>query len=299
METDRGNAQSGRDRSGRRSSGDFFATSDHAAGRSGVGGTGGPAQEPYSSAALVARVAALLIVFGAGFWLFATRDARRFDAGIFLRPVAERMKLGETYDPQVLTAMEADLSDILTDRVCDHQALQDFTVLRAALAETAFQDDDADVADRRLSAAEIAARATLACSPGSATAWTILAWIEHIRHGDTPLLRTYLHRSQHFGPYEGWVLIRRMEMLLSLYPALNSEEQKGLRQAVEWIVNGGMSEFIGEQYVNANPEQRRALRDILADAPERQQKRAAEFIRDNGEDIDLPFVEPLGSRPWK
>lgn len=245
------------------------------------------------------RTASFIIVFGAGCWLFATTDARRVDSAVFLRPVAERMKLGEVYDPQILTSMDDGMSFILKDPVCDHQALQDLAVVRTALAETAFQEDNADVADKRLSAAEEAARATLACSPGSATAWIILAWIEHIRHEDSPLLRAYLERSYRFGPYEGWVLVRRMEMLLSLFPALNEDERASLRQAVEWIANGFMSEFIGEQYVAAKPEQRRALREILAGTPERQQKRAAEIIREMGEDIELPFVEPLGSRPWK
>lgn len=221
------------------------------------------------------------------------------DAGLFLHPVAERMMLGEAYDTQILAAMEAELSVLLTDPICDYQALQDLTIVRAALAETAFQEDDPAVADKRLAATEQAARATLGCSPGSTVAWTVLAWIEHLRHEDTPLLRTYLDRSYQFGPFEGWPLIRRMEILLALYPALNEQEQARLRQAVNWIVASGITEFIGDQYTLAKPEQRRVLRDILADAPEREQKRAAEYIRNNGDDIDLPFVEPLGSRPWK
>lgn len=191
------------------------------------------------------------------------------------------------------------MSIILTDSRCDHQALQDITLVRAALAETAFQTDDPDLADRQLTGAEKAARATLACSPGSTTAWTVLAWIEHLRHEDTPLLHTYLDRSYTTGPFEGWAMIRRMEILLALYPALSEKEQARLRQAVEWISSTGLGEFFADQYVTAKPTQRKALRDILADAPEREQKRAAEYIRRMGEDIDLPLVEPLGARPWK
>ena len=94
-------------------------------------------------------------------------------------------------------------------------------------------------------------------------------------------------------------MIRRMEILLALYPALSEKEQARLRQAVEWISSTGLGEFFADQYVTAKPTQRKALRDILADAPEREQKRAAEYIRRMGEDIDLPLVEPLGARPWK
>lgn len=248
---------------------------------------------------MAARLASLVIVVAAVVWLNAAFGIRRLDSGIFLHPVAQRMMAGEPYDPAVISAMEADMAVLLTDPVCDYQALQDYAVVRAALAEVAFQGDDPDVADQRLKRAEEAARASLACSPTSATAWTILAWIEHLRNEDTPLLRTYLDKAYRSGPYEGWALIRRMEILLALAPALSDEEKARLRQAVDWIIAAQMSEFVGAQYLAAKPESRKVLRDILAEAPERAQKRAAEFIRNNGDDIDLPLVDPMGSRPWK
>lgn len=249
--------------------------------------------------AFAARFASVIVVAVAGLWLVISAGSRRLDSGLFLHPVVERLMLGQFYDPQILSAMDADLSVLLTDPVCDYQALQDITVVRAALVEAAFQVDDPEVADRRLTRTEQAARAALACSPGSATAWTILAWVEHLRREDTPLLRTYLDLSYRYGPFEGWALVRRMEMLLALYPALDAQELARLRQAVDWIISGQMSEFLGEQYVTAKPAQRKALRDILAEAPEREQKKVAEFVRNSGEEIDLPLVEPLGSRPWK
>lgn len=245
------------------------------------------------------RLAGLVLIVATVLWLTASFGVKRFDSGLFLRPVAARMMAGQPYDPDIISAMEADMSVVLTDPVCDYQALQDLAVVRAAFAEVAFQGDDAALADRRLTAATEAARASLACSPGSARAWTILAWIEYIRNEDSPLLRAYLRKSHDTGPFEGWALVRRMEILLALYPALDAAELANLQQAVNWMVNLQMSEFIGEHYVSAKPEQRRLLRDLLAMAPERTQKRVAEIIRGNGDDIDLPNVEPLGSRPWK
>ncbi|MFG1274014.1 hypothetical protein [Xanthobacter flavus] len=209
------------------------------------------------------------------------------------------MMAGEPYDPATISAVDAALSAILSDPVCDHQALQDLAVVRAALAEAAFQGEDADLADKRLTKAQEAAKASISCSPTSTRAWTILAWVEHIRNEDTPLLRTYLRKSHSSGPLEGWSLVRRMEILLELYPKLDDEETANLKQAVNWLVTMGMSEFVGEHYISAKPEQRLFIRDILAAAPERMQKRAADIIRNGGEDIDLPMVEALGSRPWK
>lgn len=245
------------------------------------------------------RLLGLVLVGATVVWLFSATGIKRFDSGLFLRPVAARMMAGQPYDPDIISAMEADMSVVLTDPVCDYQALQDLAVVRAAFAEVAFQGEDADLADRRLTAATEAARASLACSPGSARAWTILAWVEYIRNEDSPLLRTYLRKSHDSGPFEGWALVRRMEILLALYPALDAAELANLKQAINWMITLQMSEFIGEHYVSAKPEQRRLLRDMLAAAPERTQKKAAEVIRSGGDDIDLPLIEPLGSRPWK
>lgn len=249
--------------------------------------------------ALSGRVASALIVVSAAVWLGLTLGARRTDSLIFLRPVADRMMAGEVYDPSILAAMDEDLSGIVTDSLCDFQALQDLTVVRGALAETAFQANDPQVAYERLARVEEAARATLSCSPGSAVAWTVLAWVEHIRNEDTPRLRSYLGQSRKFGPLEGWPMVRRMELLLALYPGLDVEELADLRRSVMWISGSGLSEFIGEHYISGGENQRRALTEILSQTPEREQKMVAQFIRNNGDDISLPFVEPLGSRPWK
>lgn len=249
---------------------------------------------------IAARLAGLVVAVCAMTWLSASVGVRRLDSGLFLRPVATRMMSGEPYDPAAVAKIDADMSVVLSDRVCDYQALQDLAIVRSALAEIAFQADDADLADKRLTAAEQAGRASVSCSPGSPRAWTILAWIEYIRHEDTPLLRTYLRKSFRSGPYEGWSLVRRMEILLSLYPKLDKSELADLKQSVNWLAVQDMAEYIGEQYIaNAKPEARAALRDILAETSERAQKRAAKVIRDGGEDINLPAVEPLGSRPWK
>ncbi|UDQ88149.1 hypothetical protein LJE71_17955 [Xanthobacter autotrophicus] len=248
---------------------------------------------------LTARLVGLVIAIGAVIWLWNSVGILRLDSGLFLRPVASRMMAGEPFDPDIVVAMDADMSVVLSDRVCDYRALQDLAIVRSALAEIAFQGDDADLADKRLAAAEQAAKASIVCSPGSPRAWTVLAWIEHIRHEDTPLLRAFLRKSFRSGPYEGWAMVRRLEILLALYPKLDESEMADLKQSVNWLAIKGMAEYIGEQYVSAKLESRVALRNILADTPERAQKRAAEVIRNGGEDIDLPAVEPLGSRPWK
>ena len=241
----------------------------------------------------------LALVVASVIWLTASFGIKRFDSGLFLRPVAARMMAGQPYDPEIISAMETAMSVVLSDPVCDYQALQDLAVVRAAFAEVAFQGDDADLAARRLAAATEAARASLASNPVSSRAWTILAWVEHIRNEDTPLLRTYLRKSYETGPFEGWALVRRMEILLALYPALDAAELANLQQAINRMIDLQMSDYIGEHYVSAKPEQRRLLRDLLATAPERMQKRVADVVRGEGDDIDLPLIAPLGSRPWK
>lgn len=276
------------------------AAGDRVESDAGGGGREGPRPSTAgTSVKIAARLAGIVMVAGAAIWLSVSTGVKRIDSGLFLRPVALHMLAGEPFDPAVIEAMDAEMSVVLSDPVCDYQALQDLAVVRAALAETAFQGDDADLADKRLTATEQAAKASLACSPGSPRAWTILAWIEHIRHEDSPLLRTYLRKSFQTGAFEGWPLVRRMEILLSLYPNVDSAELADLKQSVNWLAVQQWGEFVGELYIAAKPEARAVIRDVLAEAPERAQKRAAYVIRNGGEDISLPAVEPLGSRPWK
>lgn len=247
-----------------------------------------------------ARIASLVMVALSAAWLLDGRlDIRYLDAGLFLHPVASRLMAGEGYDADVLLEIEQNYAYVLSDPVCRHQAQQDLALVRVALVELSFQGDDPDLAERRIASAEEAARQSIACSPSSPVPWTILAWLEHIRYADSPRLRTYLDRSFRNGPYNGWDLLRRMEIQLRLYPAVDATEKAQLRQALDWLIFKQLSESVGELYVGATPEQRAFLREVLSAAPEREQKRAAEFIRRAGEDIDLPLVEPLGSRPWQ
>lgn len=270
-----------------------------------TGGVDSGAHPPTSQrkgrgTAIVARAVGASVAAAAILWLANARlDARRLDAGLFLGPVANRLLNGESYGPELLLALNEELSPLLRDPACDYQARQDIAVVRVGLVEAAFQEDDADLADRRLTAAEEAARLSLACSPGSTISWTILAWVEHVRNEDTPLLRSYLDMSYRTGPYNGWGLVRRMELDLRLYPALNDNEKARLREALDWIILKQLTYVLGEQFLAGTPKQRDFLREVLSAAPEREQNRAAEFIRNNGQDIDLPLAEPLGSRPWK
>lgn len=243
----------------------------------------------------LSAVIALLSVL----WLVRAVPVSNVDAGFDLRLVAASLLDGEAFPQDILERVEADGRPLMNSDLCPAQGLLDLAVVRIALVEAAFEANDAEVADRRLTEAAEASRKSLTCSPASSVPWTILAWIEFIRDDDTPKLHALLEMSYRTGPYNGWALLRRSDLLLHIYPALSDREQAQLRSQLNWLIASTMVQAVAARYVAAAPPQRAFLRGILADAGERDQKLAAEFIRKNGEDIDLPAVEPLGARPWR
>jgi len=272
-------------------------------GRAGVGsepGQAGPNGRPEGRRfVLGARIAAFAIVIGAAWWLTQVLPEVDIQASYDLSAVAEHMQGGETYPPELLAEIDTVAGPLVEAKKCDYRGLQDLAIIRVARVETAIQANDPEAADQRLTAAADAARRSLTCNPNATVSWTILAWIEFIRNDDTPRLRALLDMSFRTGPFEGWALLRRVELMLHIFPTLDQPGVIQLSSQLNWLLSLGAAEVLAEQYLATGPAQQAYLRDIMATASERDQKRVAELVRQRGSDIVLPLVEPQGSRPWK
>lgn len=263
--------------------------------------SGGPTSAPVAggwtavAGRCLAFAMAAAVVVWTGVIFSAEGTAERFDLAL----VAEHLMNGEPYSPDVLEGVDQRADPWVVAAHCDSRGFQNLAVVRIARVEQAVQADDPDAADRLLTAAETAARRSLACNPGASVSWIVLAWIEFLRNEDTPQLRRYLEMSDLTGPFEGWPMVRRTELLLRLLPGLDAPEKARLREQLKWLVGMGGLELVVEIYLKSGPEQQALLRDIFAATSSRDQKRVAEIVRNAGGDIVLPEVEPMGSRPWR
>ncbi|QRG05909.1 hypothetical protein EZH22_23265 [Xanthobacter dioxanivorans] len=249
---------------------------------------------------LMGRLIALAIIASTVLWLVVVVPQSDVEASFDLSTVAEHMLAGEGYPPELLAEIDASVAPVVEANICDFRGLRNLAIVRVARVETAIRtSDDPEAAERRLNEAADAATRSLVCNPASTVSWTILAWTEYIRNDDTPRLRALLDMSFRTGPYEAWALLRRVELLLHLFPSLDASAVAQLRSQLDWLLAQGGAEVLAEHYVNSGPAQQTFLRELLTTAAERDQKRVAEIIRSRGGDIVLPFVEPLGSRPWK
>lgn len=246
----------------------------------------------------LARILSLVIVAGALVWLSAVVPKSTVLALYELRVLAQGVMDGERYEPQMMSDIDAAATPLLLDQPCNATGLQDLSVIKAALAIMAIDANDPDGADQRLTEAEASARRSAACNPYSGVSWTVLAWVEYIRNENTPRLASLLEMAYRTAPFEYWSLQLRINLLLYLYPKIDDEETRHLRRLLNWLLLNGYPEALGGYYVTSAAPQRGFIRDILAEAEERDQKIAAEVIRRRGEDIDLPLVPPQGSRPW-
>lgn len=246
------------------------------------------------------RLVNIAVAIAALVWIFGTFNANRISAALFIRPVATHLLAGEGFPTDLLRRVEAGATDDSVQYGCDYIAWQDLAVIRISLVDAAFEADDAESAGNYLSGAQDAAERVLQCSPGSTLAWTLLAWIELIRHDDTPRLHSLLDMSYRTGPFESWSLVRRLEILLRLNTVLTEAEKAQLLSQVQWLLQFNLEAVVGEMYVNGGEAQRTMLREIFAKADQKGQRRIAQYIRGKGETpIDLPLVEPEGGRPWR
>lgn len=248
---------------------------------------------------LLGRLLGLAFVASTALWLFAAAPDADVLVTSDLGAIAEHMRDGETYPPELLAEIDAVAGPVVAARACDARGLQNLATIRVARVETAIKSDDPDGADRLLNETVDAAKRSLACNPGSAVSWTILAWAEFIRNDSTPQLRAYLDMSYKVGPYVAWALLRRTELFLHIFPTLDAVALTQLRAQFDWLLARDGAEILAEQYMGTGEAQQAFMRDLLSDTTERNQKRVAEFIRRRGGDIVLPLVEPMGARPWK
>lgn len=232
-------------------------------------------------------------------WLYVVFNPALVAAGFSLTKVGRHLLAGESFATDLLSVVEKKASADASQFGCDASAWENLAIVRVSLVDAAFESNDAGSADRHLSGAKEAIERVLACSPGSTLAWTLLAWIEQVRNDDTPHLRELVQMSFRTGPFEGWPLVRRLEIMLRFTAPLSETEKKQIADQSRWLLQFSLWNVLADFYMVGSDAQKDMLYPIFAEADRRTQKLIAQYIRQGGASIDLPLVEPEGNRPWR
>lgn len=160
--------------------------------------------------------------------------------------------------------------------------------------------DPAIVAERlqRMQDLGYATAMTLYCSPYQSLGWTILALGEYFANGHTPRLDTLIDLSYRTGPYEGWPLARRLDLLALIAPDLSPEQSAMLKAQIDAVVDSDLHPMLAALYVQQDEAHRGPLRKVFAELSARDQDLVTKVVRRLGADIELPLATPRGQRPW-
>jgi hypothetical protein len=172
-------------------------------------------------------------------------------------------------------------------------------VLRGRLVQVALENSEPRQFDAYAAAADSLIRKSLGCAPSDAFLWFALFWVENMRFGFRDESVKYLEQSYQFGPYEGWIALKRNIYALALYRSLPERLQKQAVLEFAAMVNSG---FIGDAAANLQGPGwpiRDVLLASLSGAQEKYRKQFAVRLRRRGLELAVPGVEMPELRPGR
>lgn len=167
----------------------------------------------------------------------------------------------------------------------------------SAAEEKDHQAQDAALKERLNDLAYVSV-VTLYCSPYQSLGWTILALGEFLANGHTPRLDGLIDFSYRTGPFDGWPLARRLDLLVSIAPNLSPAQAAMLKEQITTVVNSDLHVLLALVYLQQDDAHRALLRTLFSDLSARDQDLVAKAVRRAGSDVDLPLATPRGARPW-
>lgn len=255
---------------------------------------------PFSRASgLLARVVAVGIVVAFGAWVARVApvafDGHSFPVGI----VAYNLLQGQSFPQSALDEIDADVKGIAARDLCIAADMKNATVVRAAAVDEQFAIGSPRGAEAALMASEESAKRALACDPNSSWAWMVLSWTEFLRNDLTPRMIEYARMSYRTGPYEGWTLLRRSQILIQIISRTTDPDLRDiLRHDVQKLIADEIFLIVANMYLSADAAGQALLVEIFSEADANAQKAIASYIYRAGGDIQLPLGPARGTRPW-
>jgi hypothetical protein len=246
-----------------------------------------------------ARAITLAMVVGFVAWGTRVTSTTLDGDRLTINLVAQAMLEGGTYSEADLLKFDGILGALRTDDLCIPLDMRSEIVIRLASVEAQIRLGDAAAAERALSVAEDSITRALACDPNMSMAWIALAWIEFARHDFTPRAAELMRMSMTTGPYEGFSVARRVQLLVDALPTITDPDVRRLLAGqVRVLMDNELYTVLAFNYVRSEDAERQILAEIFATGSKDQQTGIASAVWRSGEDIELPLAPARGSRPW-
>jgi hypothetical protein len=250
----------------------------------------GAASIPGRSGTTLTRL--LLIIAGAMASAWAVATFPVFRSENLISSVARGVRAGDIYKPEILAAAEARIQNDrnLTQR---SSGLSNAVLVRLRRTEDAINAGDQDIIDRNLELLSQIIDQSLADAPNDPFLWLVWFWLDNVRTGLRPEHLRFLRASYEFGPYEGWVALKRNRFALAIFSVLPSDlGDQAIAEFVDLVRWGLASEAADIAAGLARPV-REILFARLKDVKIDQRRRFAQlWYRRDLDEMVVPGIEP-------
>lgn len=179
---------------------------------------------------------------------------------------------------------------------CRPKLAQAAAIIAIQRAEIALESEVGPQPTNRFQPTEIALEAALRCSPADGFLWYALAWLTSVSSGDAKKISALLRHSYRTAPFEGWIVVRRNALILSLLDLVEPDIAALGRREFALIVDNG---FYNEAYAlltGPGWPARETLLSSLGDARIVRRRNFARML--TGLDLAVPGVDMPEKRPW-
>jgi hypothetical protein len=135
---------------------------------------------------------------------------------------ADELLLGEQFSSAALKSAVPTIESIERSGHCEAAAKRNASIIRLGMVESAVREGAAESLPGLLNIADADVRAALACSPTDSYLWLVLFWLDSNRNGFRDAYFQYLDMSYQYGPYEGWIAVRRSHLAFATFEWLPS-----------------------------------------------------------------------------
>ena len=211
---------------------------------------------------------------------------------------ARHIVRGERYQPETLNQLSKQAA-IAESSWC-FKSIDKLAILRLRQAEYAITSGDQLAKQDSIDAALAATKRALASMPTEAFQWLALFWLMNEENGFSAEHLRFLRKSYEYGPHEGWIAVKRLPLMLSLFSSLDGELRDALISEYARLVSSDMYDDAVEIADRAGQMFRYVLFNGLRDVRvQKKQIFAKRLIQREIDDAPIPGIDRRPARPWR
>lgn len=209
--------------------------------------------------------------------------------------VANAIRAGEAYKPDVLEAIESRVRDrSVTKRP---SMMGRLGMIQLRIAEDSFRTGNVALIDRRLDSLARTIDEIFLVAPNDPFFWLVRFWLDSARSGLRPAYLQFLKMSYDLGPNEAWIALKRNRFSLNIFPILPGDlaelTASEFAKFVRWGLVNEAAQLAGEPGLPVRPFLYERLKDLKIE--QRRQFARALYQREL-DDVLVPGVTPLRPR---